>query len=284
LIINADDLGADQARNEGIFEALEAGVVTAASILVNGNAFQNAVQRIVSTPIDHVSFGVHLNLTEGRPLSTGLKRIADADGLFHGKAAGQKLMMTRNDKTLEEDIIKETAAQILRLKQAGVRIDHLDGHHHIHVFPAVTDIAVKTAVTFGIPWIRIPDEPYPAEILHPKDPILELEAQHFSLLAAAARPTIKESSMQMTDYFRGLYLKGRLSLNNLDTMLQTLPPGLTEFMVHPGRMPIKAASGPFSSFSNRDRQEELTVLKDPGFRVMLNRYHIQITHFPEAAP
>ena len=41
LIINADDLGADEPRNRGIFEAIEAGRVTSVSILVNGNGFED---------------------------------------------------------------------------------------------------------------------------------------------------------------------------------------------------------------------------------------------------
>ena len=36
LIVNADDLGADEARNRGIFEAIDAEVLTSVSLLVNG--------------------------------------------------------------------------------------------------------------------------------------------------------------------------------------------------------------------------------------------------------
>ena len=45
LIINADDLGADEARNRGIFEAIEAGRVTSVSVLVNGDGFEDAMER-----------------------------------------------------------------------------------------------------------------------------------------------------------------------------------------------------------------------------------------------
>ena len=69
LIINADDLGADEGRNEGIFEAIRAGVVTSASILPNGPALDMHCRGIRAGRFEKVSFGVHLNLTEGRPLS-----------------------------------------------------------------------------------------------------------------------------------------------------------------------------------------------------------------------
>jgi predicted glycoside hydrolase/deacetylase ChbG (UPF0249 family) len=80
LIVHADDLGADEARNEGIFEALEAGSVTAASILANGPALRDAFDRIASSPFRNISFGLHLNLTEGVPLSGGLKFLISRSG------------------------------------------------------------------------------------------------------------------------------------------------------------------------------------------------------------
>ncbi len=54
LIINADDLGADEARNRGIFEAIEAGRVTSVSILVNGEGFDDLqIGAILWLPITH---------------------------------------------------------------------------------------------------------------------------------------------------------------------------------------------------------------------------------------
>jgi predicted glycoside hydrolase/deacetylase ChbG (UPF0249 family) len=281
LIINADDLGADHARNEGIFEAIEAGVVTAASILVNGPAFHDAIQRIASTNCDHVSFGVHLNLTEGTPLCSGLKFITGPDGFFCGKAEGHRRMMKKGDDMLEKEIWQEVVTQIILLRDAGVRIDHLDGHQHIHVFPAVINATIRAGRAFGIPWIRIPEEPHPSGDMDQNNHALAVEAEIFCRLAAAVRNNIHEASLRITDHFRGLYLKGRLSLNHLEATMQALPPGLAELMVHPGRVSAGEASGPFSSFSHREREKELEVLKDSNFRAMLEKYHIQLTCFPE---
>ncbi len=59
LIINADDLGADHARNEGIFEAIEAGVVTAASILANGEPYRRDAS-LLRSEIHHRSGWIFL--------------------------------------------------------------------------------------------------------------------------------------------------------------------------------------------------------------------------------
>ncbi len=340
LIIHADDLGADEARNAGIMKAIEAGSVTAASILVNGPAFRDCLQRIASMNGRQISFGVHLNLTEGRPLSPGLETITGADGCFCGKQEGHRRLMNRGDDALGKEIRREFAAQIQALRDAGVRIDHLDGHQHVHIFPAAIDATVRTAREFGIPWVRIPEEPLPARSMDRNNPLLNDEAERFCRLAAAARIKLDDfvkspdaalrcilrhcgvrqvrlipqdlrtlpaelftqpskqthsstfyedvklhgSTMKTTDHFRGLYLKGRLSLESLERTLQTLPPGLTELMVHPGRAHGGPVRGPFSAFSNREREKELTVLTSGSFQRMLEKYHVRLTPFPEACP
>lgn len=284
LIVHADDLGADNARNAGIIEAIEAGSVTAASILVNGPAFEDCIQRIASADFNHISFGVHLNLTEGMPLGAGLKYITGPDGFFFGKEETHRRLMNRGDKGLEEEVGQEFAAQIQALRAAGVRIDHLDGHQHIHIFPAAIDAAVRAGKEFGIPWIRIPEEPLPSRSMERNNDLLNDEAERFCRLAAAARIRIHGSHLKTTDHFRGLYLKGRLSLTRIEKTLRTLPPGITELMVHPGRAPAGQAAGPFSAFSHREREKELTVLTSGSFQRMLEKYHVQLTSFPEACP
>jgi len=283
LIINADDLGADEARNVGIFEAIESGVVTAASILVNGPAFHDVLQRIASTPCDRISFGVHLNLTEGMPLSPGLTSITDPNGRFCGKSEAHRRLMGKGNGLLEKDIRLEISAQIKALLHAGVRIDHVDGHQHVHIFPAVIDSTIRAAREFRIPWIRIPEEPLPAgfDSTDRNNPTGMDEAERFRRLAAAARMRMQGSSLATTDHFRGLSLKGKLSLTRLGNTLERLPPGLTELMVHPGRVPAGHAEGPFSSFSHRDREKELEVLMDGSLPLMLEKYHIRLTPFPE---
>ncbi|MFH1080250.1 MAG: ChbG/HpnK family deacetylase [Pseudomonadota bacterium] len=284
LIIHADDLGADEARNAGIIEAIEAGSVTAVSVLVNGPAFQGCLQRIASMNGRQFSIGVHLNLTEGRPLSPGLETITGADGCFCGKQEGHRRLMNGNDDALQKEIRREFAAQIQTLRDAGVRMDHLDGHQHVHIFPAAIDATVWTAREFGIPWIRIPQEPLPAISMDRNNPLLNNEAEQFCRLAAAVRIRLHGSTMKTTDHFRGLYLKGRLSLESLERTLQALPPGLAEFMVHPGRVHGGPEQGPFSAFSSQEREKELEVLTSGSFHRMLERYHVLLTPFPEACP
>jgi predicted glycoside hydrolase/deacetylase ChbG (UPF0249 family) len=254
--------------------------VTSASILANGPALEGALQEVRSLPQKKVSWGIHLNLSEGTPLSSGLSLLTGKEGSFLGKARTHKLLSNPGNPELEKQVAQEIETQIHVLQKAGVRVSHLDGHQHVHVFPATIRAAVRAARTHRIPWVRIPEDPGP-NLRAPGIPdSLIAEARNFSRLGAEARPHLKGSGVSTTDYFRGLYLKGRFDLSIMEEILGRLPPGLTELMVHPGRVPAAPIAGPFSAFSNLDREKELETLLDKGFRLALDRNGIELTPFP----
>jgi len=283
LIVNADDLGADSARNRGIFEAIAAERVTSVSVLVNGGASREGIQRLISYDKRPVSVGIHINLSEGRPISSGLRRLAGPDGTFLGKWISHRLLEHRDDKDLEAEIHQELSAQIETLMGTGLSVTHLDGHQHIHVFPAVIGSALEGARRYGIPWIRIPDEhdTLIPEIRNGCGESAEVAA--FARFGAAARAYLDSSDkVHATDHFQGLRLKGKLSMAILDELLDNLPDGITELMVHPGRAATDRTSSPFSAFSTEDREMELRALLDPGFPGLLKKYGVRLTRFSEA--
>jgi predicted glycoside hydrolase/deacetylase ChbG (UPF0249 family) len=277
LIINADDLGADVARNEGIIEAIRAGVVTSATILPNGPALDHALEGIRSGGFGEISFGVHLNLTEGRPLAEGLSCLTGPDGNFLGKAAAHRLLMKTGDAPLQAELARETTLQIERLLDAAIAITHIDGHQHVHVFPSALPTVAEIARDHGIRRMRIPDEAVPSgDETVPAD-LLE-EARRFGSLGREARKILAGTGIVSSDHFRGLALKGRLDTEGLLKLLETLPGGITELMVHPGRVPVKA---PFSAFSSPERERELEALLDSRFRLALDRTGVVLISFRE---
>ena len=287
LIVNADDLGADVYRNQGIAEAVDAGIVTSVSVLVNGPAFNDALARLSVWQDRDVSVGLHVNLSEGYPVCKELAVLPDEHGCFRGKSSTHKLLMQMGNQELVQEVALEIEAQIELLESTGVRISHLDGHQHVHVFPVVIAAAVQAARSHGIAWLRIPNErPLPdrGEANHDHSEILCREAVMFSRLATLARPFLNGSGVRTTDNFRGLYAKGRISLSYLGNMLSKLPPGLTELMVHPGRVPAGPGQGPFAFFSNVDRQGELDVLLDSKLLKVLKEMGVLLMSYPETQP
>ena len=286
IIINADDFGADVYRNRGIAEAVDAGVVTSVSVLINGPAFDDALARLPAWQDRGVSVGLHVNLSEGEPVCKKLTILPDEHGCFRGKSSTHKLLMQKANKELERDVALEIEAQIELLESMGVRISHLDGHQHVHVFRAVIAAAVQAAQRHGISWIRIPEEAalVPSALRKEEFPPLNREAAMFNRLAAAARPILNGSGVRTTDHFRGLYLKGRLSLPLLGELLNDLPAGLTELMVHPGRAPAEPGQGPFAAFSTVDREGELDVLLDSKLLNAVKEKGVSLMSFPDILP
>jgi predicted glycoside hydrolase/deacetylase ChbG (UPF0249 family) len=281
LIVNADDLGADGARDDGIFEAIQAGVVTSVSILANGPTSHDAMTRLRSLGLRNVSPGVHLNLSEGKPLSAGLKLLTGPDGFFLGKAQTRQILLSRGDTILAREIAEEVSCQIRALQDEGMEIRHLDGHQHVHVFPAAIRAVLEAAEKHHIPWMRIPEEPpSPAQSHECSDDLLN-EGQFFSHLAETARVQLQGTCVRSTDYFRGLYFKGRINAPLLQEFAGTIPEGLTELMVHPGRVARCRSSGPFSNFSTVEREQELEALVHKGFRAELSKRGIDLTPFPQ---
>jgi len=281
LIVNADDLGADEARNAGIFEAIREGSVTSVSILANGPALEDGLRGITFLGNKKISFGIHLNLSEGIPLVSGLRQLTGPEGCFLGKARTHELLSEPRDRDLEGEIQQELDAQVRVLEKAGIPISHLDGHQHVHLFPAAVRAAVNLARGHRIPWIRLPQEPDPdPENARIGFPLLQ-EGRNFSGMAKATRVHLNETGIRTTDHFRGLYLKGRFSLSALIDSLENLPEGLTELMVHPGRVPPTPTSNPFSQFSTLDREKELEFLLGIKFRMALAERGIDLVPFPE---
>lgn len=280
LIVNADDLGANKARNAGIFEGIAAGMVTSCSLLSNGPAFRDAIDNIRGRRLRNISFGVHLNLSEGKPLSSGLRQLIGPDGKFLGKASVQRLLTRCGNLELADEIRREFTAQVLRIQNTGIPIDHLDGHQHVHVLPAVVRLTAEVAISNEIPWVRIPEEPPFRGTSSLISSSLEDEARFFSGHAKAARPLFTASGICGIDHFRGLYLKGHLPASEWMEFLDSIPPGLTELMVHPGHAAGRAASSPFSGFSTIEREAELVALIDGRFWAALQKTGVELVQFP----
>lgn len=66
LIVTADDFGYDARRDEGIVECFTKGIVTRASLLVNGSSAKTTAVQLAKD--NNIPLGIHLNLTEGEPI------------------------------------------------------------------------------------------------------------------------------------------------------------------------------------------------------------------------
>ena len=145
LIINADDCGMSETVDREIESCIKNGLITSTTIMANMPDFDGA-KRLYDTYKDAVSFGWHINLTEGEPL-TKSQALLDY-GYFveqKGKVEMNGMAFWKQKcfpKAVRTDIKKELRAQIGRIRDNGIRISHADSHQHIHT---------STALLFVVP-------------------------------------------------------------------------------------------------------------------------------------
>ena len=161
LIINADDLGYTRGVNASIFRCHSAGALPSTTIMANGEAFQDAVQRVGAHP--DLGVGVHLVLTELEPTASPsqILDLLDPGGKLP-PSPGQLLTALQRRRISVESIRKELHAQLTCVLDSGLSPTHMDTHKHVHLIPQVLDVVLDLAQAFGIRWIRNPfdDSPF----------------------------------------------------------------------------------------------------------------------------
>jgi predicted glycoside hydrolase/deacetylase ChbG (UPF0249 family) len=151
VIVHADDFGESREITVGIRRCIESGAVTSTSIMANMPGTDFALG-CVSALADRASFGVHLNLCEGAPLTAG-KSLTDAHGKFHRKK--ELFLRAVTGRLSLAEVEAEVATQIARVRDAGIAISHLDGHKHLHQLPVVMTAVANVLPRFGIERVRI---------------------------------------------------------------------------------------------------------------------------------
>ena len=229
LIVNADDFGLSEGVNRAVIEAHENGIVTSTSIIAGGAAFEHAADLAAGCPT--LDVGVHLTLTEQRPVAESVPSLVGADGKFEPHATQLAKRCLRGAISLT-DVHKELDAQIRRARAYGVRPTHLDGHQHVHVLPGIARVVASLASEHGIRAVRVPTERPRGYML--KDPgNLKRLAEQIALGLFGTLSPLKH--LRRVDRFVGFYFGGRLTEQNLRTVLEGLPAGKTvELMCHPG--------------------------------------------------
>ncbi len=241
LIVNADDFGLTAGVTQGILDAHREGIVTSTTLMANGGAFEFAVAASRQSP--SLGVGVHLNLSEGPPVSPSffIPTLVDHRGRLH-LTPGRLLkgILTRRVNLAEVEI--ELGAQIARVVGSGISPTHLDGHKHVHVLPGVADIVIRLALKFSIPSVRCPLEAPPRlmETLNrrrtDRASLLKqyLVGRGVSAFAWRFKQKLAKAGLGYPTHFYGLSQTGFLDLRRIRGVVSRLPRGTSELMCHPG--------------------------------------------------
>jgi chitin disaccharide deacetylase len=204
LIINADDLGYDEAVDRGLLRAMRSGVVSSATLMVNGPQSARAAEAA-----RELAVGLHLNLARWAPVGAAFPRALLAEGAF----------LEARASTLPEEVVEaEAAAQLDRAEALlGQKPTHLDVHKHLHRHENVLAAVARVARARALP-VRALDAPM--------------------------RAFLQGEGVATTDSFVGeAGTEAYWTLPRFLEALKTLPEGTTELMCHPGEPPSQVVSG-----------------------------------------
>jgi predicted glycoside hydrolase/deacetylase ChbG (UPF0249 family) len=267
LIVNADDFGFTPAVTAGILEAHAAGTVTSTSMMVCCAGWEDGVRQAKATP--SLEVGLHLNLLVGAPLAAVPSLTDRRTGRFLPLTSIVARALARRLDSGE--VIAECEAQLMALGNAGIGCTHIDSHRHTHALPIIRGAVAAVAARRTLPLRRPLESPFRMAG--------GVSSQlHRGVIAAAwAASGIGAPRTRAADHFIGVSLQGgRRFAAGLEAAIDTLAPGTTELMVHPGRVDnALAAVDPYTW----QRELELTALVSPRLRERLGCGDVKLTGF-----
>lgn len=133
IILCADDYGQNTAISQAIIELIEKNRLSATSCMTNSPDWSSHAQWLQPLK-DKADIGLHLNLTEGMPLSKNMQFMPL-----------KELIIKAYSNQLDRDAIEIEFNSQLDQFEAGIgqKPDFIDGHQHIHQLPVIRDILIK---------------------------------------------------------------------------------------------------------------------------------------------
>ena len=217
LIINADDFGMCHSIHEAIIRSFQEGLTSSCTLMVPCPWSLHAMHFLRENP--NIPFGVHLTAIcehpsyRWKPITSQEKvpSLVASGGYFHDLDSIDEFVYQVD----LDEIETEFRAQIEVVLAAGLKPTHLDSHCHVHTRrEAIFERVLKMALQYGIA-VRAHTQPVIERLRHEGLPCNDhdvLDSYHID------SPHLTKGDK--------LYCYKQL--------LRELPPGLSEWAIHPG--------------------------------------------------
>jgi hopanoid biosynthesis associated protein HpnK len=285
LIINADDLGLTAGVNAAIERCHREGVVTSSTLMANSAAFDGAISMAQRSA--GLGIGCHVVLVDGQPVSAAseVPTLVQPNGKFRTSFVAMA-RAARSGKLDAAEIKAEVAAQITRIRKAGLAPSHVDTHKHIHMFAAVLRPLLEAAHDCGVRAVRNPFPParplaYAHLMRRPRLWTRYTEVKMLARLGAGFHQEVARTGMITTDGTFGVVSTGALDLTLFKAIIGSIPEGTWEFVCHAGYN--DADLGQVSTRLRSSREQELEVLTSPAARREIEQRGIELISFRELA-
>jgi len=277
LIITSDDFGLSCGVNWAVEKGWREGILTCASIMPGGKAFEEAVTIAQRNP--GLQVGLHLTLVHGysvlpHPQIPGL---VDPQGCFtdNAVAAGMRYFF---NKKLYPQLRAEIEAQIRRVIDAGITPTHIDGHLNIHQHPTVFQILTELMPAYGIKSFRLSRERLGHNLSFDRARILgkTVESFIFGRLSANCAERLQRLGLRHACEVKGVLNSGRMTEQYILQILDGLQEGTTEIYFHPGILPDEEITRRMPDYRHG---EELNAILSPRIRNKLEQLGIELVNY-----
>jgi hopanoid biosynthesis associated protein HpnK len=267
LIVNADDFGRSPSINQAVIRAHREGILTTASLMVNGEAADEAVELARQNP--RLGVGLHVSLVCGTSAlpPSAIPGLVDAAGNFsnHPVASGIRYFFRTE---LRPQLEREIEAQFERFRRTGLPLDHVNGHLHFHLHPVVFGILMRRAGDWSIAHFRLTSDSLRLNLRLASGKFL-YRASHaliFALLAPRARAVLRQRGIKHTTAVFGLLQNARVDGDYITRLLPRLPPGDSELYSHPS----------LDEFKN-----EFEALISPRIRALVQQQNVRLIRYQD---
>ncbi|MFZ1987935.1 MAG: ChbG/HpnK family deacetylase [Minisyncoccia bacterium] len=284
VTVTADDFGLSRGITESIACLFSVTPLSKVSVVANGSYFTQAVELLEKNPT--IAIAVHLNLTEGKPVSSqeNVASLVDAHGDFRHSSTSFFLKSLfywgPMRKKLARQIRTEIEAQVTRVESIfPSRSLSINGHEHIHLAPLIRDEII--AVCAGrVAEFRLIQEPFPQPLgairnRHLWGPNL-IKHMLLNAVSRRAQSLVKRAGFSAPDAFVGVFQTGAVTFSGLTALMRGLPDTAEsiEVLFHPGHaLPgdvPELRPRTLSWHYARTRIQEADLLKSAAFRTFID--------------
>jgi len=236
--VNADDFGLTQGVNQAVLELRHANALSSATLMSTSTQFDQAISLAKQLPL--LGVGCHVLLVDGIPVlpPSEIPSLIDPSSR-NGTTFRPKLSTFVTDllrgRIKDEEIEAESAAQIKRLMESGIRITHVDTHKHTHMFSRVLRPLLRAALGCGVKAIRNPFEPnWSLNATANAGRVRKMQVRMLRSQSATFSAEVTQAGLLTTDGALGVLATGTLDAQTISNLLAAMPDGTWELVSHPG--------------------------------------------------
>lgn len=270
VVLCADDYGLNQGISQGILNLLSGQRLTAVSCLSTGQYWPTMSGSLKDYQFG-VDLGLHLNFTEGKPLSQDYRNKYGNEFYPLNKI----LMLTSLRQLNLAILLAECKAQLDSFTLAiGKLPDFIDGHQHVHQLPQIREAFMELYRRYlrqEMPYVRLLNNQV---LTYDVDAFFKQIIIKFFGSQTLAR-LVKKFNINHNDYFAGVYSFKANSIPYADIFAKILTKignkGL--IMCHPG---LHSCDSPRDSIADF-RVQEYSYLYSQQFITDCEQYNINLT-------